>query len=461
MSAVSGFISAVFWGVLVLSCLVFIHEGGHFLAARAFGMRVTEFFLGLPCRFRLSFKSKRFGTEFGVTPLLLGGYNRICGMEGEYDELLPRSLQIVQREGRVPATALASELQIEEGRAYALLAYLADLGAIRPYYDKSKGETPWQSEWPEQFETLQRDAKLLTEYDSAHDFTSKGTTDAGCPRPVEDAEEFYRGEASHTYRGKGFFQRLVVLVAGPAVNILAAFLLIVGSLMIGGVEVNTNSNVLGGVAPGSYAEAAGIKQGDKIVMLAGKQVSNWDDLCVAIDAALEAGQDFMVAYERDGQTFEATVDLPEGEHVEIFGVNAQIELYRPNFLEAAGFALSYIGLVAGAVARIIMPQHTMEVVSQSSSIVGISAMASEAASSGPNHLVMFAAAISMSLGFMNLLPIPPLDGGKILLEVIEAIRRKPLSTKAQAYISYVGLAFFLFLFVFAVRNDIMRIFGLM
>ena len=48
MSAVSGFISAVFWGVLVLSCLVFIHEGGHFLAARAFGMRVTEFFLGLP-----------------------------------------------------------------------------------------------------------------------------------------------------------------------------------------------------------------------------------------------------------------------------------------------------------------------------------------------------------------------------------------------------------------------------
>ena len=130
MSAVSGFISAVFWGVLVLSCLVFIHEGGHFLAARAFGMRVTEFFLGLPCRFRLSFKSKRFGTEFGVTPLLLGGYNRICGMEGEYDELLPRALQIVQREGRVPATA-----RNHDGRHY-------HFWATPPHRLWTKGQEP-------------------------------------------------------------------------------------------------------------------------------------------------------------------------------------------------------------------------------------------------------------------------------------------------------------------------------
>ena len=63
----------------------------------------------------------------------------------------------------------------------------------------------------------------------------------------------------------------------------------------------------------------------------------------------------------------------------------------------------------------------------------------------------------MSLGFMNLLPIPPLDGGKILIEVIQLAMGKPLSMRAQNAVSLVGLAFFLFVFVFVLRNDIMRI----
>ena len=76
-----GVVSAVFWGVAVLSLLVFVHEGGHFLAARACGMRVTEFYLGMPCRHHLARKSRTYGTEFGVTPILLGGYTRICGID--------------------------------------------------------------------------------------------------------------------------------------------------------------------------------------------------------------------------------------------------------------------------------------------------------------------------------------------------------------------------------------------
>ena len=75
-------VSPVFWGLVVLSLLVFVHEAGHYLAARAFGVRVTEFFLGMPFRYKLSYKSASHGTEIGVTPLLLGGYTRICGMEG-------------------------------------------------------------------------------------------------------------------------------------------------------------------------------------------------------------------------------------------------------------------------------------------------------------------------------------------------------------------------------------------
>ena len=81
MDALFGILGPIFWGLLLLSVLVFVHEGGHFLAARACGVRVLEFFLGMPCRFNIHHVSKRIGTKFGVTPILLGGYAEICGMD--------------------------------------------------------------------------------------------------------------------------------------------------------------------------------------------------------------------------------------------------------------------------------------------------------------------------------------------------------------------------------------------
>ena len=103
-------------------------------------------------------------------------------MEGDLDELLAPALAIVQREGRVLAVDLASELGIDVERAYALLAVLADMAAIRPYYDPECGETPWQAEYPAAFETQRRDANMLTEYDSGHDFGRPGHDgDAGAP----------------------------------------------------------------------------------------------------------------------------------------------------------------------------------------------------------------------------------------------------------------------------------------
>ena len=100
MDMLLGGLSAVFWGVVLLSIIVFVHEGGHYVAARLFRVRVTEFYLGLPCRLKLFHKSRSHGTEVGVTPILLGGYNRICGMEpGGDDELLGRVEALAKAEG--------------------------------------------------------------------------------------------------------------------------------------------------------------------------------------------------------------------------------------------------------------------------------------------------------------------------------------------------------------------------
>ena len=216
MSGLLNVIWVVFWGVLVLSVLVFVHEGGHYLAARAFHVRATEFFLGLPCRFKLSRKSAKVGTEFGVTPLLLGGYTRICGMEGAEDELLAPTLELVMRRGRVRAQEVADALGIDLDHAYDLLVTLSDWAAIRPYYDSERGESSSQSTYPEAFETVRRDANLLTEYDRGHDFAADGASDPGLPRETGmSPEEFLAHERGRTYQGVGFLKRCAMLLAGP------------------------------------------------------------------------------------------------------------------------------------------------------------------------------------------------------------------------------------------------------
>ncbi len=458
MSTVISVASAIFWGVLILSVLVFVHEGGHYLASRAFHVRATEFFLGLPSRWKISRKSKKVGTEFGVTPFLLGGYTQICGMEPVSDELLAPALQLVMRRGRIPVTDVASELGIDVDHAYGLLVSLCDWAAIRPYYDPKLGETPSQKNYPSSFETLERDPNHLTEYDRGHDFSLPGTTAAGEPHETGmSADEFLAHERSRTYLGASFPKRVVMLAAGPLVNIVLAFLIVTFAFMVRGVDYIPNVNTLGGVEEGSIAQESGLEGGDTIVTIGDTDVDTWDDIVLALQPLLESGEDFQIVYERDGATFTTTVDLPDGEKVEALGISSQPrQTYHPGFLEAAQATLDYTGQVASYVAQLLVPTRTMEILDQSSSIVGISAMAAEAASTGLYNLMMFAAAISMSLGFMNLLPIPPFDGGKILIEIIQLIIRRPLSMRAQSALSYLGVGFMIFVFVVVLKNDIFR-----
>jgi regulator of sigma E protease len=214
--------------------------------------------------------------------------------------------------------------------------------------------------------------------------------------------------------------------------------------------------VLGEVHEGSLAEAAGLEAGDVVLSVDGTEVADWDGVSQAMSAAREKGEDFEVVYERDGARRTALVDMPEGDKVELVGVSPQVEPYHLTLFEAMRGAVGYAGMVADVALRLIMPQHTMEVLDQSTSIVGISVMASQAVSAGVMDVIAIMAAVSMSLGFMNLLPIPPLDGGKMVMEVVELVLRRPLSMKARMAVSYVGIAFFVFVFVVVLRNDLLR-----
>ena len=450
-------LSAVFWGLLLLSLLVFVHEGGHFLASRAFGVRVTEFFLGLPCPWRLSFRSKRYGTEIGVTPILIGGYNRICGMEGDADELLPKTLGLLTRRGRMSSKELADELGCDDERAQNLLVTLSDWASAKPFYDPEKGEKPSQRYYPEVFVAPARDAQLLTIYDRGHDLEAPGSNGEGQARELAlTDDEFYAQERSHVYVGLGFWRRVITLAAGVAVNIVLGMLLIVAVLGLEGVQVGTNSTTVAQVTEGSLAEQAGLAAGDSIESIGGVTVSTWEDVATQLKAAL-ATDGFDIAYTHDGTEEMRHVAVDQSNPPSYFGVTQESETQHIDPVTGMRVAWNYVCEMGGYVVQLLEPQHTVEIMNNSTSVVGISVMASQAAQSGLGDFSYLAAVISLSLGLMNLLPIPPLDGGKIVIEVIQAISRRQLSMRAQAIVSYVGVALFLGLFFYVLRLDVLRI----
>lgn len=451
MEAISEIIAPIFWGVLLLSVLVFVHEGGHFLAARACGVRVTELFLGMPCRFNVHFSSKRIGTKFGVTPLLIGGYAAICGMDPQTVPCAPVVLAAVHRHGTVSVSDLARELELDPDDVLDACAFLLGWGSIAPVYeDESKQSSKY---YPMTYASMPRDAAGNTVYDGKAFDRTHATKQGDAWVPPMGDDEFYRCERSHTYLGKGFWKRALMLVAGIIVNILTGFILMVGVYSIVGIQSVDNVNTIGAVEAGSPAASAGLKAGDAILMVDGESTATWEEVYNALQ---ESGEDGAVdlTVEHDGSQRQMTIELSDQGTL---GISASVRTVRLNPLDSMRVGAMYIVQTAQGVIRMLTPQHTVEMLNNSASIVGISVLSAQAAQAGAGTFLSFAALISFSLGFMNLLPIPPLDGGKLLIEIVQAVSRRQVPIKVQAAFSWLGIILFGLLFVYMLRVDILRL----
>ena len=452
METLLGIIRPLFWGLLMLSALVFVHEGGHFLASRAVGVRVTEFFLGLPCRFNLHHVSRRIGTKFGVTPLLLGGYAMVCGMEPEGDSAIAkRVLSEVHRRGTATVAELAEALSISEDDALAACVQLLDWGSIEGRYDEAAGEKPGVY-YPSTYAAAPRDKTGATLLDGAQFKRDEATRSGEAWEPPMGENAFFERERSHTYAGKGFFARAFILVAGVAVNLVSGFLLLMAIYMFVGVAATVDVNTIGAVEVASPAAAAGIEAGDTVLSVAGTTTDTFSDIANAI-GALDMSEPFDMVLSREGKELTVTVDA---EGADAIGITAPQETVHLDPTQAASVTWSYLALTADSIMQLVNPQRTLEVLDSSTSVVGISVMAAAAAESGASTFLSVAALISFSLGFMNLLPIPPLDGGKLVIEIVQAVIRRPLSVKVQTALSYIGIALFGALFIYLLRADIIR-----
>ena len=414
-------LSTILWGVLTFSILVVLHEGGHFLAARAFGVKVHEFMIGLPGP-AIRLRSRKTGTAFGITMVPLGGYVRIAGMEpGPEDELLGPALKSATRAGRTDANRLAGEIGVDVERASRLLATLADWGALQPASDDDVSYVS----------VLEADVNT-------------------------DVSELLDRARSVTYRALSRPKRIAVLSMGVVTNLLTAILVFTTVLSVWGYY--TQSLAISDVTPDSGAEAAGLLPGDRIIAIDGEELTDWLSLTETVDRT-EPGDRVPLVYERDETLRRTTVTIGESdEGAPVLGVVSGIEQVNPSFPEAAVESVRLTGMVFAAIGGFFSPETFEESVEGARGIVGISVEVAEAARSGPLNYAWIVALLSLSLGVMNILPIPPLDGGKIALELVEAAAGRPLGRRFSLGLSLTGAMLLFSLIGYLMYADVVRYF---
>jgi len=410
--------AAIFWGVITFSLLVFLHEGGHFFAARLFKVKVHEFMLGLPGPgFRV--RSKRSGTSYGVSLFLLGGYVRIAGMEpGIEDERLCDALGALLASRSITAAELSNAIHVPRERAAALLATLEDYGASRLSDDRE-------------------------------------TSEALLPETEEPASETLDRLRAATYRGLPMWKRVTILSMGVLVNIFAAIAIL--TLALGIVGIPTPTLRVAAVTSGGAAEAAGMRVGDTVETLNGKTLPDWMSLKTML-AHSAPGTAVDITVLRGGRlvTVRVVPTAPESGAGAVLGIMATEKNVAVPWLDAVGKSFSMTGQVFVAVARFFDPKTFSTSLSSARSVVGISYEVASAAQQGPLAYAWMVALLSLSLGVMNILPLPPLDGGKIALEFVEALARRPVPRKVALALSALGTLLLFSLIFYLMYADVLR-----
>jgi regulator of sigma E protease len=323
----------ILFGILGLGLLMVVHELGHYLAARAFKMRVTRFSIGFgPALFRHTPPGSPTTYQIAIIPLL--AYVQIAGLN-----------------------------------------------------------------------------------------------------PLEDVEPNDEG----SYANASLFGRITTIVAGPLANYLFASVLFFGALMIGGLQVPTTKVA---VQPGSAAEAGQMKSGDKVVEVAGKEIGEWDQMRALI--AQSPNKPLDIGVERDGKIVRLTVTpavIANGEGR--IGVEAQYYSRPATVREAVSYAVKK---PAEVVADTMIGLGQMLTGKQKADLAGPVGIVRETARAARGGLAPFFSIlglISAYLGAFNLLPIPALDGGRLMFLAYEATTRRRPDPKVEAQVHAVGLVMML------------------
>jgi regulator of sigma E protease len=432
--------------VLVLGVMILVHEWGHFIMARLFGVRVDVFSIGFGPRL---FGWKRGATDYRVSALPLGGYVRMAGQDlSEVDS------------GKVAPTGAPDELMSKPRWQRALISFAGPaVNLVFPvflltcYYMAAGMPSAAFLSKPVQIVGLPANSQTTPAPLQAGD-TVVSLDDVKNPT-WEQAENQIRGNtAGGTLKleveNKGVRRHAEITVKqGEPIDRILGYLPIPA--------------VVGDTLPGAPADRAGIREKDIIAAVNGQKVEYWDQFVDYVRGS--GGKPLQLDVRRNGQVLHLTVTPKQGvadastSNYQIgVGPDPDITYHRIGIAASAsaatGKTLEMVADILGVVGKLFSGRVSVK---QLQSVVGIARLSGEAVKHGPSSVILLMAFFSVNLGILNLLPIPILDGGNILLLAIEGGMRRDLSLAFKERFIQVGLVFLLVLFAYVMYNDVVRL----
>ncbi len=410
--------------ILVFGIIVVVHEFGHFYFAKKSGILVREFAIGMgPKIFAHIGKD---GTAYTIRILPLGGYVRMAGWGDDTTE-------------------------IKTGTPVSLT--LTDDGKVKRI--NLSGKKLDQTALPMQVTQFDFEDKLFIKglvleeektFSVDHDATvveADGTEVRIAPLDVQ-------------YQNATIWGKLITNFAGPMNNfILGVVVFWILIFMQGGVrDVDTNQFH---VMPQGALAKVGVPETAQITKIGSHEISNWESLIQAVETETKdkTAPTLDVTISEKGSDKQVTVTPEESQGRYLLGVQPGIKsdfvsMFVGGFTTATDSALRILSELKNL---IFQPD-----LNKLGGPVAIFKASSDAAKNGIENVLYFLAVISINIGIFNLIPIPALDGGKIVLNILEAIRRKPLKQEIETYVTLAGVVIMVVLMIAVTWNDIMRLF---
>ncbi len=424
--------------IFVIGVLVFVHELGHYLAARRVGVRVLTFSIGFGPRL-LGFT--RGGTEYKIAAIPLGGFVKMAGetvedqRSGSPDEFLSKSKwQRFQVLIAGPAMNILLAIVV-------LWGVLLQGTSVPAYRDMAPVVGAFESNATAAEAGMLVGDRILRVDD----------------RAVETWDEFLFAIA-----GKARREVTLLVERGSEHRTVTVVPRAEGKYEIGdiGVLPDTHPNIPS-VNPGEPADVAGLKAGDVILAVAGETVSFARQVSELIAEHGADGREIVVRVLRDGRELDIPVtpiQRDTGQWAIGIAISDQVERIEPGVLQAFRMSLEQNWEASGLIFRTLAGLFTGETSpKQLMGPVGIAGLSGESARAGIIPLLGLLASISLNLGLLNLLPIPVLDGGHILIILLEGIARRDFSVRVKERMLVAGFVLLMLLMVAVIYNDLTRV----
>lgn len=404
--------------------LVFIHELGHLIFAKRAGMLAREFAIGFGPKI---FSYRKDETLYTVRLLPIGGYVRVAGEDPEIIELKP-----------------GHHIGLE----------FNDLGEVNKIIVNNKSNYPNAKIVEVEQVDLDHELKIdcyELDTDEHHQYNVNRKA-----LFVMDDKETLIAPYDRQFASKSVGQKGIQVFAGPAMNFLLAIAIFIGLGFLQGVPVD--EALIGGVQEDSPAEQAELMEGDEVVSINGQSIETWMDFVIYVQD--RPGEQLDVTVEREGELISKSITpesfTEQGETIGRLGVMRMFE-DSPGDVILHGFTQTYdiTVLIINALGQLVTGQLSLDALAGP---VGIYSATDDVVQTGFLNFLMWTAMLSINLGIINLLPLPALDGGRLMFIGLEAIRGKPVDPQKEGVVHFIGFALLMLLMIVVTWNDIERLF---